>query len=516
MKDIIVNTKWDKKHCRFHSVEEMVQHYIDTGSGDNVRFALRDVVQCNVCYRNFLRKNGYPATVKKLKSEAPSLARIPNAFTVINEWWEEVEGKSGLGDYDIQCYELTDSFVLFGEKFNGLESIRNIVNTSAVNEDNNSLDNKWDKYRRMDERERYPDNRKNKKSSLYAAELWEHYPCFDSSDYLYENRRFWCYYVRNHKINEEFFKFSRKVRFSDIINEDIDDLSNLPIIYYDGDSSVMYVMSQRMIDAGGFVRSQVFEMAMKQAFADKDFYSHKSNIVSRLVKCTEEFLHILKPHFYSAVFDSKPFLDAGALFNELEKDLMTLPEYAVRKWCGPIWIFTTRERIQRMEEWLREQIIWKTENALYAAKNLPEMLGEWSLCRSFEFVNDVHSRYKGTFEERRDSWPVSAIVCAANADWQSWCSLLEEAREWFVSSEDKSETKSFEIELRNALMVESVALEFSWFNDKLSIDIKAKDFSSGMQCKKGVFYGTLEDAGKLLFSKDIIPVLIHKGLRKTL
>ena len=513
MKDIIVNTKWDKKHCRFHSVEEMVVYHLDNGKEYNVKSALEDVVQCNVTYRNFLRNNGYPATKNKLKSEAPSLALIPDAFDVIDKWWGKVEEKGGLGDYDIQCYELTDSFILLGEKFNGLESIQNIVNTSAANRNNNCLDAKWGKYRKMNDRERYPDNRKNKKSSLYAAELWEKYPCFDSSDSLYEDRYYRCYYVRNHKINEEFFEFSHKENLQNMIREDIDDLSDLPIIYYDGESPVMYVMSQRMIDAEDFVKSQAFHMAMRQAFTDADISSHKSDIVSYLVKCTEEFLRILKPHFYTAVFDSKPLLDAGAMFNELEKELMALPECAVRKWCGPIRIFAKREWIRQAEEWLREQIMRKTESILSNAENLPEMLGEWSLCRGFEFVNDVHSRYKGTFEERRDSWPVSAIVCAAHADWQSWCTLIEEAREWFASSKDKSETKSFEIELRNALMVEAVALEFSWFNDKLSIDIKAKDYSSGMQCKKGIFYGALEDAGKLLFSKDIIPVLIHKGLR---
>lgn len=513
MKDIIVNTKWDKKHCRFYSVEEMVQHYIRTGSGDNVRFALRDVVQCNVIYRNYLRKNGYPATVHQLRLEAPSLARIPDAFDVVDNWWGKVEEKGGIGDYDIQCYELTDSFTLLGEKFKGLESIRNIVNTSAVNVDNDCLDNKWDKYNRMDEEERYPDNRKNKKSSLYAAELWEKYPCFDSSDSLYENRYYRCYYIRNHKINEEFFKFSRKENLPNIIREDIDDLSDLPIIYYDGESPVMYVMGQRMIDAEGFVKSHAFEMSMRQAFADKDIYSYKSDITRCLVKYTQEFLRILKPQFYSVVSDSKPMLDAGAVFNELEKELMALPECAVRKWCGPIRIFALREWIQQAEEWLCEQIMRTTESILSDAENLPEMLGKWSLCRGFEFVNDVHSRYKGTFEERRNSWPTSAITCAARHDWQSWFSIVEDAREWLISPENKSGVKSFEISLRNPMMVDVAELELRWDENKLSITVIAKNLSSWRQCRKGIFFGSLEDAVKLMFSKDIIPVLIYEGLR---
>lgn len=243
MKDIIVNTKWNKDHCRFHSVEEMVDYYLKTRVEHNVKFVLQDVVQCNVRYRNYLRENGYEATIGKLKSEAPSLKCIEGAFSVIEQWWEKTEENGGLGNYDIQCYELNDTFTLLGEKFNGLESVRNIVNASEWNKSVGDLYEKLDKYSRMSEEERFPDNRVNKKSSLFAAEIWEPYPCFDSSDSLYENRRFQCYFVRSHKINEEFFKHLHNKSLQNVVKEDIDN-SELPMVYYDGDSPVMYVMSE--------------------------------------------------------------------------------------------------------------------------------------------------------------------------------------------------------------------------------------------------------------------------------
>ncbi len=242
MKEIIVNTR--NKQCRFHSVEEMVGYYVETGVAYNVRFALRDVVQCNAEYRGFLREKGYQATVERLKAEAPSLLRIPDAFDTLDSWWPKTEERGGLGDYDIQCYELTDTFTLLGEKFNGLKSIRDIVNVSRANQDNNPLDKEWDEYTRMSDEKRYPDNRKNRKSSLYAAEIWERYPCFDSADLLCEDRHFWCYFIRNHRINNEFCKDMPLVHYRDLIREDID-LSELPIVYYDGDSRVMYVISPR-------------------------------------------------------------------------------------------------------------------------------------------------------------------------------------------------------------------------------------------------------------------------------
>jgi len=242
MKEIIVNTSREKK-CRFQSVEEMVG-YVETGVANNVKFVLRDVVQCNAEYRSYLREKGYQATVERLKAEAPSLLQIPDAFEILDSWWAKTEEKDGLGDYDIQIYELEDSFNLLGETFCGLKSIRDIVNVSRVNQNNNPLDKEWDEYTRMSDRKRYPDNRKNKKSSLYAAEIWERYPCFDSADLLCEDRHFQCYFIRNYRINNEFCKNIPLVHYENLIREDID-LSELPIVYYDGDSRVMYVISPR-------------------------------------------------------------------------------------------------------------------------------------------------------------------------------------------------------------------------------------------------------------------------------
>lgn len=236
MTDIIVNTKRD--HCRFNSVEEMVEYYIRIGIAYNIKFAIREIVQSNIVYRNFLRENGYQATAEKLKCEAPSLMRIPNAFDIIDDWWREIEAKGGLGNYDIQCYELTDTFTVFGKKIRGLDSLRKIVNTSRMNGDENFSEN-------MRSTRLSSDRRKNKFSSLFAAEIWERYPCFDSWDYLNENRRFQCYYIRNHKICDDFFKDNSNVNLQNVVSEDIK-LSDLPLVYYDGDSNVMYVLSPRI------------------------------------------------------------------------------------------------------------------------------------------------------------------------------------------------------------------------------------------------------------------------------
>lgn len=237
MTDIIVNTR--RNHCRFHTVEEMVDYYIHNGLEHNISFAIREIVQSNVIYRNYLRENGYKATVDKLKCEAPILARISDAFEVLDNWWRKVEAKGGLGNYDIQCYELTDSFMVFGKKIKGLDSLRKIVNTSRMNGDDENFSN--------NKKSIWPffDKRRNKFSSLYAAEIWERYPCFDSWDYLNENRRFQCYYIRDHKLCDDFFNDNSQVDIQCVVSEDLNN-SDLPIVYYDGESNVMYVITQRM------------------------------------------------------------------------------------------------------------------------------------------------------------------------------------------------------------------------------------------------------------------------------
>ena len=63
------------------------------------------------------------------------------------------------------------------------------------------------------------------------------------------------------------------------------------------------------------------------------------------------------------------------------------------------------------------------------------------------------------------------------------------------------------------MMVDVADLELRWDENKLSITVIAKNLSSWRQCRKGIFFGSLEDAVKLMFSKDIIPVLIYEGLR---
>lgn len=242
MREIIVENYWDRTHCHYSSIQELVDYYIQSGKEDNIGYALERVVQFNGDYRNYLQDNGFPALVERLKSETIYLEQCPVVKQKLEEWWENIQKSGGLGDYDIQCYAIEDTFSMFGKQIDGIKGLRQILQMhgeagpyskppklfeSSICE--NSSSNEQD----------------DKEVSLFAALLWESYPRFDISDYS-DNREYHCYYVRNHQFNEDFFKDSKSGGMEHI-REDIP-LSRLPLVYRDGNAPVMFVASPRHVE----------------------------------------------------------------------------------------------------------------------------------------------------------------------------------------------------------------------------------------------------------------------------
>ena len=89
-----------------------------------------------------------------------------------------------------------------------------------------------------------PSVREPKKTGrVHVGELWMSYPCFDSSDYLYENRTYQNYILRERPITFEDMERLRKLpsgmnaqRLSPSVPEDM-----LPMVYYVGDGDTMMV-----------------------------------------------------------------------------------------------------------------------------------------------------------------------------------------------------------------------------------------------------------------------------------
>ena len=80
--------------------------------------------------------------------------------------------------------------------------------------------------------------------SVYACELWMSYPCFDSSDYLYENRTYQNYILRERPITFEDMDWLAKLpsgmnaqRLSPSVPEEL-----LPMMHYVGDGYTIIVV----------------------------------------------------------------------------------------------------------------------------------------------------------------------------------------------------------------------------------------------------------------------------------
>lgn len=239
MRDIIVENYWDKGHCHYSSIQEIVDYYIQSHKEDSIGYAFKNAIQFNTRYRNYLQDNGFPALIERLKSETQYMEQTPEVMQKLEDWWKYIQREGGLGEYDIQCYHHTDAFSLFGEQVNGIDGLNQIIQVSGEA-------GPFSKNPILSEPIEsgciFSDRRNNTLSLLYAALLWESYPRFDISDYS-DNRKYRCYYISNQPFNDNIFKNSRDGGMEHL-NENIP-LSRLPLVYDKGDSSVIYVLTPR-------------------------------------------------------------------------------------------------------------------------------------------------------------------------------------------------------------------------------------------------------------------------------
>ena len=82
-----------------------------------------------------------------------------------------------------------------------------------------------------------------KKGKVHVGELWMRYPCFDSSDFMYENRSYQNFILRDRPITssdmirlEQLPSHIDALRIDASVPEDM-----LPMVYYVGDGDTMIV-----------------------------------------------------------------------------------------------------------------------------------------------------------------------------------------------------------------------------------------------------------------------------------
>ncbi len=179
---------------------------------------LRDIVLYNICYRDYLRGKGVDELIKRLVKEAPQLKEKKGILDELRECLNGIK----IADYDIQCYNVEDSVTILGHTFNGLKDIHKHVEIGGYD---------WSPSMPVDCWNREP----IEVCEVHVGYLYQDYPKFDSSDYLYDNRCYKNYVFAKEPITEALMREAQKIPspFNLLkVHEEIPE-SQLPILYSD-------------------------------------------------------------------------------------------------------------------------------------------------------------------------------------------------------------------------------------------------------------------------------------------
>lgn len=90
---------------------------------------------------------------------------------------------------------------------------------------------------------------KNTIDGIHVLELYESYPCFDSSDFAYEDRTYQNYFISNREFTDE--RINRLAGMKRLTNYQLahEDTSEdcLPAVYYRGDGQEMFVVTTQTL-----------------------------------------------------------------------------------------------------------------------------------------------------------------------------------------------------------------------------------------------------------------------------
>ena len=128
----------------------------------------------------------------------------------------------------IKNCHINDDVEILGHVFHGLADIKDHVEMSLYKD-----------YSRGMAKSRET----NKACEIHVGEMWMPYPCFDSSDYAYEDRTYQNYIFRRNPITQEDMRKLSELRSHGDERRVSDDvpLEMLPMVYYCGDDDTMLV-----------------------------------------------------------------------------------------------------------------------------------------------------------------------------------------------------------------------------------------------------------------------------------
>lgn len=127
---------------------------------------------------------------------------------------------------EIKRFSSKDKIEILGHVFNGLEDIEKA--TEVETRLSNSIGERYIRKR----------NPEILIPGLHILKIYEPYPCFDSSDFIYENRRYCNYFFSKEPFTNEMINYIADSGWSDnycLIKKDMDEKIT-PAVYFGGSS----------------------------------------------------------------------------------------------------------------------------------------------------------------------------------------------------------------------------------------------------------------------------------------
>lgn len=216
----------DSRKIKHASLQDAIKYMKRRGYMSS--FALCDIVQYNVCYRDHLRMHGMDSLISRLLEEAPVLKDENMQFVYLREFVKEDD----IAEYDIICCDIKDKVTIHGHTFDGLKDIRSHVEARAM-----GLSHGFH-YCGLCEG--------HKEGPVHVAEIYDLYPTFDEFDVperrFYENFIFSTSVITKDDLRSayktpHFFNFC-------MVHEDIPS-NKLPILYYGGKADYMLLAIEK-------------------------------------------------------------------------------------------------------------------------------------------------------------------------------------------------------------------------------------------------------------------------------
>lgn len=189
-------------------------------------YEFEDVVLHNVKLRDVLREIGAEQLVNELRRITEPSAKLDTMMKQFEVEWAD----KAIADFDIQVYPIVAKVDICGHTFDGLEGIQRLTEISASGYLN-------------------PYITKNdvRCEDVHVGQIYQKYPCFDSSDYAYENRYYQNYLIRKEAISEQDVReaLAMGTQGNEKRVHELTPAKMLPMVYYKGEGGFMLIAKNK-------------------------------------------------------------------------------------------------------------------------------------------------------------------------------------------------------------------------------------------------------------------------------